>query len=234
MDLGGRLHRCVHIREQMSWFSDYWRRHAARSRDKRLRNAINPRHGLRRNLAYFVSAHGFEIGDYSYGSPDIRMMWSNARLVVGKYCSIAEGVQFILGGNHPLDHATTFPLFKMSGRETASEGPFSRGDIVIGSDVWIGADATVLSGVTIADGAIIGACAVVASDVAPYSIVVGNPARLIRKRFSEDMIAQLMMLRWWDLPDEEVLALQARLQNPDVDDLISALGRIRSVRQGAI
>jgi acetyltransferase-like isoleucine patch superfamily enzyme len=211
----------------MSWLSDYWRRREARSRDKRLRNAIDPRHGLRRNLAYFVSAHGFEIGDYSYGSPTIRMMWSDARLIVGKYCSIAEGAQFILGGNHPLDHATTFPLSKISGRMTASEGPFSRGDIVVGSDVWIGADATILSGVTIADGAIVGACAVVAADVAPYSIVAGNPARLIRKRFSEDIIAELIRLRWWDLADEQVVALQAQLQNSDVDGAISAIDRIR-------
>ena len=155
------------------------------------------------------------------------MMWSDARLVVGKYCSIAEGVQFILGGNHPLDHATTFPLSKMSGRTTVSDGPFSRGDIVIGSDVWIGKDATILSGVTIADGAIVGACAVVASDVAPYSIVAGNPARLIRQRFSEEIIAQMIRLRWWDLPDEDVSALQARLQSSDVDGLISAIRRIR-------
>jgi acetyltransferase-like isoleucine patch superfamily enzyme len=211
----------------MSWFSNYWRQRKAKSRDKRLRKSIDPRHGLRRHLAYFVSAHGFEVGDYSYGSPNIRMMWSDAQLVVGKYCSIADGVQFILGGNHPLDHATTFPLSKMSGRTTASEGPFSRGDIVIGADVWIGKDATILSGVTIADGAIVGACAVVASDVAPYSIVAGNPARLIRRRFSEEIIAQMIRLRWWDLPDEDVSALQARLQSSDVDGLISAIRRIR-------
>jgi virginiamycin A acetyltransferase len=211
----------------MSWLSTAWRQHQSRRRDKRLRGRIDQRHGLRCNLAHYVDAHGFEIGDYSYGAPTIRLMWSDTRLRVGKYCSIAQGSQFILGGNHPIDHATTFPLSKMTGRTCGPDRPSSRGDIVIGSDVWIGADATVLSGVTIGDGAIVGACAVVASDVPAYSIVVGNPARLVRKRFPDDVIAELISLRWWDLPDEEVCAVQPLLQSSDVRSLIPVLRRMR-------
>lgn len=201
----------------MSWLSVFLheqrRKWAYRSRFERI-------HRLRRNLAYYVVKHGFEIGDYSYGAPIVQMWNDGARLKVGKYCSIGPEVEFILGGNHHLDHVTTYPLSKMAG-PAMPEGPFTRGDIVVGSDVWIGYRAVFLSGVTVGDGAIVGACAVVAKDVPPYAIVVGNPARIVRKRFSEDQIEKLLALRWWNLPDDAVRSLRPMLQSNNVEAFLA-------------
>ena len=99
--------------------------------------------------------------------------------------------------------------------------------MVVGNDCWIGHAAIILPGVTVGEGAVIAAGAVVSRNVPPYTIVGGVPARPIRQRFSEEIIAQMIRLRWWDLPDEDVSALQARLQSSDVDGLISAIRRIR-------
>jgi virginiamycin A acetyltransferase len=128
------------------------------------------------------------------------------KLIIGKFCQIATDVLFIMnGGNHSLNGLSTFP-FKIFGNEWASV-PLeseSKGDTVIGNDVWIGYNAVIMPGVKIADGAIIGAKSVVTSDVPPYAIVAGNPARLIRKRFDDDVIEFLLRLKWWDWPLEKI------------------------------
>ena len=98
----------------------------------------------------------------------------------------------------------------------------SKGDVRIGSDVWIGAEATVLSGVTIGDGAVIGARAVVARDVPPYGIVVGNPARLVRLRFSEDLVGELLAIRWWDFDDARILELLPLLNSSRIEEFVTA------------
>ncbi len=95
----------------------------------------------------------------------------------------------------------------------------NKGDIIIGNDVWIGYEAVILAGITIGDGAIIGARAVVTKDVPPYSIVGGVPARLIRKRFSDETIAALMSMRWWDLPEQEILERIQYIQTGNIDAL---------------
>ena len=95
----------------------------------------------------------------------------------------------------------------------------NRGDIVVGSDVWIGYEAVILSGVTIGDGAIVGARAVVTKDVPPYTIVGGVPAKPIRKRFSEEDIAQLLELRWWDWPQEKIAASINAIQSGNLEEL---------------
>ena len=133
--------------------------------------------------------------------PDAKiLMWegcpeSNERsnLVIGEFCSIAAGVKFFMGGNHQAKRASTW-INVIDGTPAIT----SNGDINIGNDVWVGFGATILSGVTIGNGAIIGANAVVAKNVPPYSIVVGNPGRVINFRFSEDIVARLKKLRWWD------------------------------------
>lgn len=132
------------------------------------------------------------------------------KLIIGKFCQIASGVTFIMNGaNHLQDSVSTFP-FAIFGEDwkDAMEGKSypTKGDTEIGNDVWIGFDATIMPGVKIGDGAIIGSKSVVTKDVEPYSIVGGNPARLIRKRFSEQRIEELMEMKWWDWPVEKITA----------------------------
>ncbi|MCE9562618.1 MAG: CatB-related O-acetyltransferase [Planctomycetes bacterium] len=124
-----------------------------------------------------------------------------SQIRVGRYSSIALGVRFILDADHHTDWValTAPPMHR-------TDFPATKGDIVLGSDVWIGAYATLLSGVTVGDGAVVGAGAVVAKPVPPYAIIVGNPARLVRYRFDPDTIAKLLAIRWWDWPQERILA----------------------------
>ena len=130
------------------------------------------------------------------------------KLIIGKFCQIAAGVNFIMNGaNHQMNAVSTFPFYIMEGWNQQVP-PLSamplKGDTVIGNDVWIGQNVTILPGVHIGDGAIIGLNSVVASDVLPYTIVVGNPARPVRKRFDDELIALMLQFRWWDLSIEEI------------------------------
>lgn len=143
------------------------------------------------------------------------------KLIIGKFCQIAAGVEFVMNGaNHQMNAVSTFPFYTLEGWDmkppAASDMPF-KGDTVIGNDVWIGQNATILPGVHIGDGAIIGANSVVASDVEPYSIVVGNPVKLIRYRFDEELTSLLLKFKWWDEPVEEINALIPILTNSDLD-----------------
>lgn len=168
----------------------------------------------------------FEIGDYTYGVPEVSALWQGARLKIGRFCCLAGGIKIILGDNHRLDWLTTynFPIFPDQWPESAGikDYWFTKGDVVIGNDVWIGQDVTILSGVTIGDGAVIGAGSVVAKDVEPYAIVVGNPARLVRKRFSEEAIARLLALKWWEWPEEKVRRHLRTLCSGDLEALSGA------------
>lgn len=123
------------------------------------------------------------------------------KLIIGKFCAIASGAKFIMnGGNHRLDDFASYP-FSIFGHGWEKAMPNSwpyKGDTIIGNDVWIGYEAVILPGVKIGDGAVIGAKAVVAKDVAPYTIVGGNPAQQIRKRFDDDVIETLLAIKWWD------------------------------------
>lgn len=147
----------------------------------------------------------YEIGDGTYGNP--KVLWSEqANLVIGKYCSIAEGVIITLGGNHRVDWVTTYPFSDIHPEARGFRGhPQSKGDVVIGHDVWIGRDSLILSGVTIGNGAVVGAGSVVTKDVAPYEIVAGNPARHLRFRFSPDTVARLQEIEWWYWPFEKIV-----------------------------
>ena len=143
------------------------------------------------------------------------------KLIIGKFCQIAAGVEFVMNGaNHQMNAVSTFPFYTLEGWDmkppAASDMPF-KGDTVIGSDVWIGQNATILPGVHIGDGAIIGANSVVASDVEPYSIVVGNPVKLIRYRFDGELTSLLLKFKWWDKPVEEINALIPILTNSDLE-----------------
>ena len=131
------------------------------------------------------------------------------KLIIGKFCSIACGTKFLMNcANHTLHSLSTytFPLFgeewenKMNVRDSWD----NRGDITIGNDVWIGYEAVIMSGITIGDGAIIGTRAVVTKDVPPYTIVGGSPARVLKKRFSDDIIDKLLKIKWWNWPAEKI------------------------------
>ncbi len=133
------------------------------------------------------------------------------KLIIGKFCQIASGVEFVMNGaNHQMNAVSTFPFYTLQGWDMAPparEDMPLKGDTVIGNDVWIGQDVTILPGVHISDGAIIGANSVVASDVEPYTIVAGNPAKLIRKRFDDELIDLMLKFRWWDKSVEEINSL---------------------------
>lgn len=147
------------------------------------------------------------------------------RLVIGKFCSIACGAKFLFNSaNHTLRSLSTYPFpifFEEWGLdvECVPEAWDNRGGITVGNDVWIGYEAVILAGVTIGDGAIIAARAVVTQDVPPYTIVGGVPARPIRKRFSEPEIQQLLALRWWDWPPEQIAANLDAIQSGDLQTL---------------
>ena len=166
-----------------------------------------------------------DIGEYTYGVPTVHAWYDrSARLTIGRYCSIGGGVDILLGGNHRTDWITTSPLPAFYGRTAGgldlADCECGRGDVSIGNDVWIGQNATILSGVTIGDGAIIGACSVVTRDVPPYGVCVGNPGRVVRKRFADDTIERLLQLRWWDWDDERVAGMADVLLSGNVEALL--------------
>ncbi|PXY28114.1 CatB-related O-acetyltransferase [Prauserella muralis] len=169
-------------------------------------------------LKPLVSSPTIVVGDYTYyDDPDgatefehrnVLYAYGPERLVIGKFCAIATGTRFLMAGaDHPTMGVSTFP-FTMFGGEWAQRtldlvtGMPSRGDTVVGNDVWFGYGATVMPGVRIGDGAIIAAGAMVTTDVPPYAIVGGNPARPIRQRFTDADVALLQRAAWWDWPTE--------------------------------
>lgn len=142
------------------------------------------------------------------------------KLIIGKFCQIAAGVEFVMNGaNHQMNAVSTFPFYTLEGWNmkppAKSDLPF-KGDTVIGNDVWIGQNATILPGVHIGDGAIIGANSVVAGDVEPYTVVVGNPAEIIPYRFDEELTSLLLKFKWWDKSIEEINTLIPVLTNSDL------------------
>ena len=145
------------------------------------------------------------------------------KLIIGKFCAIAKGVEFVMNGaNHRMDCATTYPFYIMCGDWGSAIAPVKeelplKGDTVVGNDVWIGQHVTVMPGVHIGDGAIIGANSVVAKDIPPYSVAVGNPCRVVRKRFGDDLIELLLKFKWWDKNIEEIESLMPILSCGDLE-----------------
>ena len=143
------------------------------------------------------------------------------KLIIGKFCQIAAGVEFIMNGaNHQMNAVSTFPFYIFEGWDMEAPSPSDlplRGDTIIGNDVWIGQNATILPGIQIGDGAIIGANSVVGGNVAPYAIVVGNPARMIKKRFDDELISLLLRLKWWDKSIDTINSLIPILTNSNLD-----------------
>lgn len=152
----------------------------------------------------------YTIGTHTYGKPKV-LDWSDGgKLIIGDYCSIAEEVTILLGGNHHPEWVSTYPFNspqfgkKWTNTQNIQGQPWSKGNVDIGNDVWIGYGATILSGVTVGNGAVIAARAVVTRNVPPYSIVAGNPAKVVKMRFDKQYIERLQKLEWWNWPEEKI------------------------------
>lgn len=175
------------------------------------------------------------VGDYTYydDPEDVHNFEKNVlylfdfmgdKLRIGKFCQIATGVRFIMNGsNHALDGVSTYP-FKVFGEawNEAQMNVISKGDTIIGNDVWIGNSVTVMQGIKIGDGAIIGTNSLVTKDVEPYTIVGGNPAKPIRKRFDEGTIKLLLDLAWWDWDIAKITKYVKAISSGDIETLKSA------------
>ena len=168
------------------------------------------------------------VGDFSYiADSDFESHvthhyeWNGDKLIIGKFCQIASGVEFVMNGaNHQMNAVSTFPFYTLEGWNMnvpkMTDMPL-KGDTVIGNDVWIGQNATILPGVHIGDGAIIGANSVVGSNVEPYTIVVGNPACVLRKRFDDNLIELLEKFKWWDKDVDTINVLIPVLTCSDIE-----------------
>lgn len=164
-------------------------------------------------------------GKYTYGRA--QSIWSyneGTTLTVGKFCSIAYNLNIYLGGNHRSDWVTTYPfghIHQNIFNNFNGEGhPSTKGNVIIGNDVWIGNSVTIMSGVTVGDGSIIGANSVVTKNVEPYSIVGGNPAKLIKYRFSSEQIEKLLEIKWWNWDDDKINTHTPLLCNENIDEFI--------------
>lgn len=173
------------------------------------------------------------IGRHTYGTESMKIYgWGETiDINIGSFCCIGGNLTFFVGGNHHSEWVTTFPfghvhkdIFK---KFNGAGHPKQAGNIIIGDDVWIGGDVTIIRGVTIGDGAVIAAKSHVIRNVPPYSIVGGNPAKLIKYRFESEIIRKLLYLKWWNFSDEIVDELSPFLCSNNIDGLFEEVKRLR-------
>lgn len=163
------------------------------------------------------------IGDFSYFN-EMKVMselrQGEVRLDIGRFCAIGPGLTVLLGEEHRIDWVSTYPFDDMiSGYESPEKSTFSKGDVVIGNDVWIGNNVTVLSGLTIGDGCVIASNSVVTKSIPPYTVVGGNPAKQIRKRFSDELVERLSKMSWWNWEYDKIYGALKLLQSDDLEGL---------------
>ncbi len=165
-------------------------------------------------------------GKYTYGKPNIHWENKNAKLTVGSFCSIAKDVNIYLGnGTHRTDWVTTYPfgcihqdIFNNFNKNSIS----TKGDVIIGNDVWIGENVTIMSGVTIGDGVVVANNSHVIKNIEPYSLVGGNPAKLIKYRFSQEQIEKLLQIKWWYWDDNKINRFTPLLNTNNIDEFIKS------------
>lgn len=167
----------------------------------------------------------YTYGKYTYGTPNIHSWNEGTKLVVGNFCSIASNCNIYLGGNHRTDWVTTYPfghIHKNIFNNFNGIGhPSTNGDVNIGNDVWIGSNVTIMSGVTIGDGAVLAANSHIFKNVEPYSLVGGNPAKLIKYRFTNEQIKKLLEIKWWYWNDDKINKYTSLLCNENIDNFIN-------------
>ena len=191
-------------------------------------------------LKPLIKGPNIVVGDYSYyDDPEgpeqfeakcvlYHFPFVGDKLVIGKFCALARGVRFIMNGaNHQLGGFSTYPFYIFgNGWESATPQPGDlpyKGDTIVGNDVWLGYEALVMPGVKIGDGAIVAARSVVTGDVPAYSIAGGNPARVIKQRFSPSIVDELLAIRWWDWPIDKITRNLPAIVGADVAALRHAV-----------
>ena len=189
-------------------------------------------------LKPFVKASNIFVGDYTYfddrrhgpeNFEEYNVLYNydftKVKLVFGKFCAIAAETRFIMTGDHKLDGFSTFPfpIFQNGWEDVYSIADLpTKGDIIVGNDVWFGYDSLIKGGVTIGDGAIIASRTVVVKDVPAYSIVAGNPAKVVKMRFDDKTIERLLKISWWDWPIEKINQNLPLISGADIDKLEEA------------
>jgi acetyltransferase-like isoleucine patch superfamily enzyme len=153
--------------------------------------------------------------------------WSDDyKVSIGKYCSIGRDCNFFLHANHRADWITTSSQLwgpvtpEIADLHMSMGHPTCKGDIKVGNDVWIGAKSTIMSGIKISDGAIVGAGSTVTKDVPPYAIVAGNPAKVVKYRFTEEQIEKLLKIKWWEWNEDKIREIAMELWSTDIDNFI--------------
>jgi len=169
---------------------------------------------------------GVTVGKFTYvqSSPVLLFPYA-ATLAVGSFCSIGDTLTIYLGGNHNLSCITAYPFLPGEGWNVPEDYfPYetTEGPVIIGNDVWIGNWVVIMSGVTIGDGAVIGAYSVVAKDIPPYSISVGNPSKVVRFKYPPEIIERLLKVKWWDWENEKIDRFIPLLKGHDIEEFLTA------------
>lgn len=178
------------------------------------------------NLKYLINNKRLFIGEYTYQWQSLiidEYVGSEAKVSIGKFCSIAKNVRIITGGIHPTDWISTYPFrnqFNLPGKNRDGM-PKTNGDIIVGHDVWIGTGVTILSGVKIGNGAVVATGAVVTKDIPAYAIVGGVPAKVIKYRFTPNQIKDLEMINWYDWNIEKIKDNIHLLSSSSIEEFIS-------------
>jgi acetyltransferase-like isoleucine patch superfamily enzyme len=166
------------------------------------------------------------VGKHTYGTHNISILnWGeSAGVYIGKFCSIANNVIILTGGNHRTDWVTSYPFGHINqnvfNKFNGAGHPKTNGDVIIGNDVWIGGNVTIMSGITIGDGSVIARNSHVVKNVEPYSIVGGNPSKFIKLRFTPEQITELLKIKWWDWSDSDINNATPLLCNSDIQQFI--------------
>ena len=163
----------------------------------------------------------YDIGEWSYGGLKVLRWRKSGNLKIGKYCSFAANTAIMLGGDHSTRNVSTFPFGVLMGGVAEDAHAVTRGDVEIGHDVWVARDSMILSGVKIGDGAVVGAASLVTRDVPSYAVVAGNPAKIVRMRFTSEQIERLLRIQWWNWNDDLVKTHAHLLLSENIEEFLS-------------
>jgi virginiamycin A acetyltransferase len=166
----------------------------------------------------------YTIGEHTHGRPNVKDAGRGATLTIGKFCSIGDNVSILLGDSDRMEWVTNYPFGAIADRYKERYYNYlnsTSGDISIGNDVWIGSQVTILSGVKIGDGALIKAGSIIERDVEPYAVVGGNPAQLIKYRFSQESIAKLLKIQWWNWDADKIQTNMNLMLSANIEDFIA-------------